>query len=270
MLGYLKSKAQALEKAESLLKEAVLASDPEGWEYFLARAKLEEIQKKKAASFSSDIRWRAYQQEIEAFQALIDQELEKRKADKEKLTALESVLEAGSADPDAIMESLEKLREITPENRKLLVALSYYSAIRGAWDQSLEYARSFLSKESRESAGRLGLGMLEACLLGYLGRQEEAQAVLQRFHRRTRDPWYRTICETLQGKQTEEALKETAGESPEQLLTGHAVLGFWAEASGNKKNAIEHYKKALESFLDTWIEFDFSGERLKRLRKPTE
>ena len=41
-----------------------------------------------------------------------------------------------------------------------------------------------------------------------------------------------------------------------------------AKASYDK--AIEYYKMALESFLDTWLEFDFARERIKNLRRPIE
>ncbi len=71
----------------------------------------------------------------------------------------------------------------------------------------------------------------------------------------------------MQGKKTEETLKIQAGESPEHLVTGHTVLGFWAESSGNKKEAIKHYKEALASFLDNWPEYLFAKERFMRLKK---
>ena len=64
-------------------------------------------------------------------------------------------------------------------------------------------------------------------------------------------------------------MKEEAGKSPENLITLHTALGFWAEGSGDNKMAIEHYKKALESFLDTWIKFEFARERIKSLRQPS-
>jgi hypothetical protein len=78
------------------------------------------------------------------------------------------------------------------------------------------------------------------------------------------------VSESLLGKRTEDSLKKEAGESPEKLITLHAALGFWAEGSRDKEKAIEHYKEALESFMDTWIEFDFAKERIKTLRQPSK
>jgi hypothetical protein len=31
--------------------------------------------------------------------------------------------------------------------------------------------------------------------------------------------------------------------------------------------ALDHYRKALASFSDTWIEFEFARERIKKLRR---
>ena len=56
--------------------------------------------------------------------------------------------------------------------------------------------------------------------------------------------------------------------TPENLVVLKTALGFWAEGSGENEDAVKHYKESLESFLDTWIEFEFARERLKRLRQP--
>ena len=78
------------------------------------------------------------------------------------------------------------------------------------------------------------------------------------------------MSECLLSIRTEASLKEKAGERPENLVTLHTALGFWAEGSGDKERAIEHYKVALESFMDTWLEFDFARERIKSLRLASE
>jgi tetratricopeptide (TPR) repeat protein len=102
-----------------------------------------------------------------------------------------------------------------------------------------------------------------------MGNHEEARSILEAYGRKTRDPWYRAVSECLLGKTTEESLKKESGNSPENLITLHTALGFWAEGSGDRDKAIEHYKEALESFLDTWIEFEFARERIKSLRQPS-
>jgi lipoprotein NlpI len=114
----------------------------------------------------------------------------------------------------------------------------------------------------------MGLGLMEAGILHYQGQEVEAQTNLEAFLRRTRDPWYQTISEYLLGKQSEDLLKKQAGETPENLITASTVLGFWSEGSGDKNKAIKHYKEALGTFLDTWLEYDFAKERIKRLKQP--
>jgi hypothetical protein len=112
------------------------------------------------------------------------------------------------------------------------------------------------------------IGLLEAGIFNYQGLSESARESLEAYARRTRDPWHLTICDYLLGKQTEGVLKKQAGESPENLITFNTHLGFWAEGLGDQSRAIKHYKEALESFLDTWLEYDFVKERLKKLKKP--
>jgi hypothetical protein len=63
------------------------------------------------------------------------------------------------------------------------------------------------------------------------------------------------------------SLKNKAGETPEKLLTAYTFMGFWDEGSGHPENALKHYKEALESFLNDWLEYDFARERIKKLKK---
>ncbi len=139
-----------------------------------------------------------------------------------------------------------------------------------AWPQALEYARIFLEKEGRQDANRMGVGLLQSGILHYQGFDEKAQTTMEAFAKRTWDPWYLDISEFMLGKQTEDSLKEKAGENPENLLTGLTMLGFWAEGSGDKDKAIKYYKEALESFLDTWLEYDFAKERINKSKQPSK
>ena len=84
------------------------------------------------------------------------------------------------------------------------------------------------------------------------------------------DGWHCAIAEGLLGKRTEDSLRKEAGGSPEFLITLHTAWGLWAEGSGDREGAIEHYKEAMSSFLDTWIQFEFARERIKSLRVAEE
>ena len=256
--------------SERLLKEAVLTADLNSWEFFLARAKLDQIQKRRLNSLKNEARWAEYQAEIEAFGQAIKKNAEINKPPRLKLAELKAQLEESSPSPKDKLQVMEKILESAPYNGDVLVGLSFYSAMEEAWEQSLEYARTFLKRDGRQSAGRLSMGLMEAEILHHMGRQGEARTTLEAYIRLTRDPWYRAVSECLLGKRTEESLKKEAGNSAENLITLHTALGFWAEGSGDRDRAIEHYKEALESFLDTWIEFDFARERVKSLRRPSE
>jgi hypothetical protein len=78
------------------------------------------------------------------------------------------------------------------------------------------------------------------------------------------------IAECLLGREKTESLAEKAGESPEYVLTGRIALAFWAEGSGNKNKAIDHYREALGSYMDDMIEYVFAMERIKRLRQKSQ
>ena len=81
----------------------------------------------------------------------------------------------------------------------------------------------------------------------------------------------RTLTRSAKEQLRQTAVKRVeAGESPEYVLTGRTALAFWAEGSGNKKKAIDHYREALGSYMDDMIEYAFAVERIKKLRQPSQ
>ena len=268
-VGLIRANRGELADSEMLLRKAVVAADPDTWEFFLARATLDQVQKRRLDSFQAEVRKTQYRAEVEDFDQAVKGDLSAKEARRAKLVQLGARLQADTAGPGERRQALEKILEIAPGNGGVLVALAFYSAMDEAWGKALEYARTFLGRDGRENANRLSVGLLEAEILHQMGRGEQAQASLGAYARRTNDPWYRALGECLAGKRGVESLKKEAGESPEKLVTAHAALGFWAEGSGNKERAIEHYKVALESFMDTWLEFEFAKERIKSLRRPS-
>jgi hypothetical protein len=256
------------EGAEKLLRDAVLSADPDAWEFFLASAKLEQLQKRRRKTLKTKVQWQEYNTDTEAFRESIQDKLEQDATLGETLAPLMAKFIDESVAIKEKREVLKKISEIYPINRKIYVALSFYSAADDDWSQSLEYIRTFLNNGGRQNADRMSLGILEAGILNRQGLTDETRESLEAFIGRTMDPWYLTISDYLSGNQTERSLLEQAGESPENLLTAHSILGLWAEGSGDKQKAIRHYREALGSFLDTWLEYDFSKERLKRLKQP--
>jgi tetratricopeptide (TPR) repeat protein len=269
VVGLLRAKRGEWAESEKVLRQAVLISEPNSWEFFLSRAELDQVQKKRLNALQTNAKWAEYQAEIESFSHMIQRDEANKEASKSKLIELKTRLDETPLAPKDKREVLEKMLQSSPENRYILVALTFYSAMEEAWEKALKYARAFRTIKGRENDDRLSMGIMEAGILHHMGRQEEAGNTLEIYGRLTRDPWYRALSECLLGKRTEESLKKEAGKSPENLLTLHTALGFWAEGSGDKEKAIERYKEALESFLDTWVEFDFARERIKSLRRPS-
>jgi len=228
------------------------------------------VQRQRLDSFQSQARRAEYQAHMEAFSRAVQRDQVLKKDRKAKIAELLVLHGDDSASPRDKRRLLKKILETDPDDRDILVKLAFYSAMEEAWVEALEYARGFLKREGRENARRLSVGLLEAEILHYIGRQDDARASLEAYAGRTRDPWYESLSEVLLGKRTEDSLNEEAGESPEKLVVFHTALGFWAEGSGDKESAIEHYKVALTTFMDTWLEFDFARERIKSLRQPTE
>ncbi len=151
-----------------------------------------------------------------------------------------------------------------------MVEMVFYCAMEEDWDLALEYAHRFLSLGGRENAGRLQVGLLTTEILLNMGRKQEALAELENFRHNTKEAWYRLIAECLLGRETEKSLAEKAGESPEYVLTGRTALALWAEGSGDKNKAIDHYREALGSYMDDMIEYVFAVDRIKRLRQKAQ
>jgi hypothetical protein len=259
---------QDWEGAEKLLRKAVLTADTDAWEYFVVRAKLEQLQKRRRNALKTKAQWKAYNQDIEAFNKSVKEKLEKDTQLKAELPVLMATFIDETVAIKEKREVLAKISEIYPDNRKVFVALAFYSAADGDWKKALEYISTFLDSGGRQNADRMSLGILQAGISNIQGQADEARSSLEAFAARTMDPWYLSISDYLLGNQTERSLLEQAGESPENLLTAHTAVGFWAEGDGDKQKAIKHYREALGSFLDMWLEYDFAKERLRRLKLP--
>jgi S1-C subfamily serine protease/tetratricopeptide (TPR) repeat protein len=257
-------------KVEKLLQPVVLTTGRENWLHFLALARLEKTQQDMLAGIEDPEGRRQYQAQLDQF----NQKFQKSRpqlAERQALLApLQAKLGRNSLAPEAKQALLEQVLKIDPADGNLLVEMIFYCTMREDWDLALEYAHRFLSLDGRENAGRLQVGLLTAEILLHMGRKEEALAKLENFRQNTEDAWYRLIAECLLGRETEGSLTEKAGESPEYVLTGRTALAFWAEGSGNKKKAIDHYREALGSYMDDMIEYVFAVERIKRLRQKAQ
>ena len=270
VVGLNRAKLGNLADSEKLLKEAVLAAEIDDWLFLMALAQLEKVQNQRLEALQNKPGRAGYQVEIEAFANTVEKNRAAKAKQRTELAPLIAKLKQESISPEDKQSVLEQILKSDRKNGEILLWLAFYSAMNEKWEHALEHARTYLKIKGRENAGRLSVGLLEAEVLHNMGQKEEAKANLEGYYRRTKDPWYLAISEYLLSKQTEQSLPEKAGESPENLVTWHTALGFWAEGSGDKKKAIKHYKEALGSYMDTRIEYDFAKERIKWLRRSSE
>jgi len=254
-------------KAEMLLQSVLLTTGRENWLYFLALASLEQIQQNILATIGDPKARMRYQEQFDQF----TQNLKKSRSElvqrRTLLAPLQSELSQDALPPDRKRNLLKEILKIDSGNGHLLVELVFYCAMDEDWDQALEYARAFLTIDGRENAGKLRVGLMAVEILLNMGREEEAMSELRNYLSDTHDTWYRLIAECISDHQKEKSLAEKAGESPEYVLTGHVAMGFWAEGSGDKSKAMNHYREALGSYMDDMIEYAFAVERIKRLRQ---
>jgi S1-C subfamily serine protease len=265
--------------AEKRFEQAVRLADIDEWSFLLARGFLDQVQAKRLAALASAAEKQAYQEKLGALKADFDAHYAAEQKIDEELTELVQKLNDQAGDISAQRQILEEIHAKDEENGDVLAGLAFYSAMDEAWEPALSYSRDFLKRSGRESASRLSVGLLEAEILMWMGRTEEMRERLSDFHQRTRDPWYRALSayfleeapsgtsrETNNGLPTG-ALTRAAGDSPETLVTAHSALGFWSESLAQTETAKRHYKEALGSYLDNWLEYELARERLRRLRK---
>ena len=270
VVSLIDSKRGNWQRAEELAQEAVLSAGNDAWEFFLAKAQLEKLQKRRRAALKTETQWNKYRTEIQEFDKQVKDGQKAKLERAEKMVALYLKIADTTAGITDKLQALEKTYEILPDNRSILAAMIYYSAADENWSKSLDNIQALMQTKARQNGRRMAIGLLEVCILNYEGKTQKARETLEKYERRIRDPWFLTISEYLLGKLTGKELKEMAGESPERLITAYTIMGFWDEGSGEKKKAARHYKEAMGSFLDDWLEYDFARERIKRLKKPAE
>jgi tetratricopeptide (TPR) repeat protein len=253
--------------ALNLFRESLVSAEPGSWESYLSGSAMDRAQKILQESAGSETAWKALQTEAESFEEMRRAHAAKEKDVREKRSGYKQKKDSGFVDSAERRQLLEDILKLDSRNRNFLAELAFTCSMAGSWSDALGYARAFLATEGRPNSARLGIGLLEPALLRRMGMEEEARRAVSDFVRRTRDPWYRRIGDCLLGKQTESSLMEEARRRPEDLLTAGTALGMWAEGAGETDRAIRYYREALESFIDTWIEYDLAAERIIRLRK---
>ena len=196
IVGLIRAKRGEWAGSEKLLRQAVLDAEPDSWEFFLSRAELDRVQKKRLDILQTNTEWAEYQARIESFRDTVRKTHATKEASKSKFAELKARLDEPSLTPKNKREILEKMLQSSPENRTILMALTFYSAMEEAWEKALKYVQDFRKEKGRENAGRLSVGLIESEILHHMGRQEEAINSLEDYGRFTRDPWYRALSQS--------------------------------------------------------------------------
>lgn len=269
-MALIHEKAGRLEDAETLLKRSVMIAGCEEWLYYLALVRLKMIWRRQAMKLPENTMTTPLNQGQTSFLAALKQRRSAQVQEcVDRLSSL-SQLEPGMSEPEKKLVILEKLQEEMPENYHILASKSVYKAMSGQWEQSLDDCRKFIQINGREDANRLLVGLLIPQILQVLGKDDEAGKAYEKFIQNTKDAWYQKIAACLTGKITPARLAEEAGTDPAYVVTAHMALGLQAESSKKIETAMRHYKEALGSYMDDWMAYEFSLERIKKLKLKTD
>ncbi len=265
-IAFIRENQGDLLAAEALLKEATLGAGFQDWLSFLALARLQKIWKQVLLKTRNPEKEKALNEKHQSF---LDALKEKKTAEKKQYTALIpyiAMLSHKSSEPKTRIEALEMLDDEKRVNGEILSSLAFYNAMIGQWEKSLEISQRFLNINGRETATRLSMGVLEPQLLLMLGHKKAAKTRFNAFIKTTNDVWYRQIARCLTGDLAEKILIKKAEASPEYLVTAHMALGLKAESNHDPDKALKHYKEALGSYMDDWLEYEFCLKRIKKLK----
>jgi len=268
IVGLTHAKKGDWEGALQLTQQALLSADEEnGWEFFLAYSQLDQIQRRLRDTLKTQAQWSQYNADLKELEQALSLARAAGSERRGQLAALSGRIADRGADLQDKLQVLEQTRQLAPDNRHALAVLAFYSAAAENWPAALEYIDQFLKTDVRRNARYMSMELLKACILNYQAMGEEARQVLEKYEDGTRDSWFISISEYLLGKQSEQTMRDNARAIPEKILTAYTFMGFWAEGSGEREKALRHYKEALGSFLDDWLEYDFALERIKKLKK---
>ena len=256
IVGLLELDDNRYDEARELFREAALVSDRDEWSFYLALSELDRLAELQADG----------QAQMEQFREQLAEVAASRAEREEQTAALITNLEEAAGDPATQRDLLLEILAIKPEDRYLRGIAAFHAAMSSDWPSALLSAEEYLTNDGREEPLRLAANLLVPGVLFQMGEKDKAETQLHQFCEQTNTSWYRQICLTLLEEQSEEALMEKAGSTPENILTAYTALGFRAESLGEHKLAIRHYREALGSYLDNWIEYNLALQRYITLR----
>ncbi len=253
--------------ADNLLREGAKLAERDSWVLYLMLAELSQIHNQQIILTRGKKQKAKLTAEISSFyNSMFDAQLA-RIGHAEELRPLYTRLLLPSVRIADKILILNRILELDPTNKEVLVSLVFFNGMEGEWGTAMKYTELFLQQGDRENKAYLSLKILELGFLNILNNKDDTlvkkieQTALQ-----IKDPWFQNIVKTLANSKRELQLTEKALESPEYLLSAHFALGFWAEGNGKPEKAINHYKEVLGTYLEGWWEYEFSKMRIRNLR----
>lgn len=266
IVGLMHLKNNRLEKAQALMRRAVLLTDSEGWLFFMTLAHLEQIETRLLKRYKRAKDKRFYRNQIRDFAKKVD-----KKIDVEQVLAAQAGQSTDVSQASMPLTAKRALyeRELSqhPSDGEKIHELAFFAAMEEDWDAALSYIRQYLAIPGRENANRLELLLWEPLILQYMGKTGESRDKLESLVSHIGSAWFKDIGNCLLDNESEDDLAERAGENPEYLLTAYTALGFWAEANGTEKKALNYYREALGTYMDEWRLYEFAWERIKKIKK---
>lgn len=268
IVGLINQKNGTGENPGVLFQKSAQAAHKESWVLYLALAELTQIYEQKKALSRSKKAAARLDQEILALNKSVAKIHSQRLKRYEMLAPLLSRFLQPSVRILDKREILARMLEIDKENKSTIVGLAFISAMTEDWNAALRNIQYYMAKNGRVDRAYLSMKLLELGIEYNMGIDPQiVRKKLKHFTQSVEDPWYKSIGETLLAEKSKMILTEKALTSPENLITAHNALGFWAEGANDPQSAIKHYQEVLGTHLKSWWEYAFARERINVLRR---
>ena len=268
IVGLINQKNGTGENPGTLFRKSAQVAPKDSWVFYLAMAELSHIyEQKKALSRSKKATSRLEKELLK-----INNSVSKAHRFRENRIKILAPLLLRYLQPFVSIsdkrEILGRMLEIDKENKATIVGLAFSSAMVEDWEAALGHIRYYLAKKGREDRAYLSIKLLELGIERKIGTDRQiVRKKLKDFRQNIDDPWYKSISKTLLAEQSKMFLAEKAVVTPENLITAHNAMGFWAEGENDPDSAIKHYQEVLGTYLKSWWEYAFAWERIKTLRR---
>jgi len=266
-----------LPAADLLLREGLMAAEPEDINSLLLQTQLKRVQARRADLLRDAAQKSGYladcQRFVEELQAAVRQQSVLAGRASALRQALSEVDDAGISDSAPLTAALKQklelsanLAQLDPEIRYLPLVLGFLNAELGNWQEAERWLGIYLAKGGREQGNRLAAGLMRAQMKAAAGDAAAGSEALHAYARNTADPWYRDVARCLLGEISEQQLVRLSEENPPLKLTFQTAMGLQMELQGEPEKAMQHYSEALESYLDDWLEFELARARIILIR----